>query len=118
MALASTLKNVSSKLIKKFGDTVIIKKIQKGTYNPDTGKTEDIIIPYATKGIAEDYVSEYTAAGDLKITLVFSHGISLSDLVTYQGRDRAILSVRKISIQDSIIIYEVVVSGDAVQKVE
>lgn len=116
MALANTLKGVSAKILKKFGNDAILRKITIGAYDPTTGKTSDIIEDSPIKLVEEDSQKEYTSAGDSIVTLVSSVEINESDKIVYKDKERDIINVIDVSMQNVNIIYQLAISGDATKR--
>ena len=119
MSFASGLKGISKKLIDKYGNDIILKVTTLGTgFDPVTFlPIGDVLTTYNTKGVEEDYISERTTSGDLKITFYLDTDIQNLDSIIASGTDRTVLSLRKISSQNVVIIYEAVLSGDGLVQV-
>jgi len=117
MALSNTLKKVSAKLIKKFGNDLTLTKIIKGVYDPLQGTTVDSIITINTKGTDQDYISEHSQAGDMKITFVSDEKLDAFDKCTYRGTEREIKSIQEVGMENLTVIYQIIVTGDARQQV-
>lgn len=113
MGLAPSLKKVSAKFIKQFGNDLILTKVTEGAYNPATGEAAKTTTTITTKAIDEDYISEHSAAGDMMVTFVSDVEVDAFDTATYRGRTREIKPIKQVAIQNSTIIYQAVLSGDA-----
>lgn len=113
MGLSATLKNTAESLINTFGNTLVLSSIVEGAYDPLTGAPAQTITTITTKGIDEDYISEHSQAGDMRITFVSSTVIDAYDRATYKGKDREIKSIKQLNMTDETIIYEIIVTGDA-----
>lgn len=117
MALSKTLKKVSAKLINKFGNDLVLTKITEGAYDPSLGASATAPVIVTTKGIDEDYISEHSHSGDMKITFVSDTEIDAHDKCTYRGADRVIKSIQQVGMENLTIIYQIIVSGDAKEQV-
>jgi len=90
MALADSLKKVSSKVITKFGGNVTVRYVTAGSYNTTTGAITESESDTTIKGILEDVnlreVNELVQAGDKRLT------VAADDLATApETKDRVII---------------------------
>lgn len=91
MALADSLKKVSSKVITKFGGDVTVRIVTAGSYNTTTGAITESESDTTIKGILEDVnlreVNELVQAGDKRLT------VAADDLTTApETKDRVVIS--------------------------
>lgn len=91
MALADSLKKVSSKVITKFGGDVTVRIVTAGSYNTTTGAITESESDTTIKGILEDVnlreVNELVQAGDKRLT------VAADDLTNApETKDRVVIS--------------------------
>jgi hypothetical protein len=110
--LARTLKKTAKKLINQFGNDLTLKQITEGAYNPATGQPALTIVTVVTKGIDEDIISG-EHEGDMTLTFVSDTVLDAFDKAVYRGKERDILAISQVAIQNSTIIYQAIVTGDA-----
>ena len=90
MALADSLKKVSSKVITKFGGDVTVRYVTAGSYNTTTGAITESESDTTIKGVLEDVnlreVNELVQAGDKRLT------VAADDLTTApETKDRVVI---------------------------
>lgn len=117
MALSKSLKKLSAKLIAKFGNDLTLSKITQGDYIPSLGKSEESIIKIITKGVDKDYLGEHSSTGDMKITFVSDVAVDAFDKCVYRGKEREIINIQEVGMENLTIIYEIIVTGDAREQV-
>lgn len=115
MALSPTLIKQAKKLINKYGNTLVLKKITQGVYDPNTGESVDVVDSINTKGIDEEGFGENE--GDMVVTFYTDNVIDAFDKVDYRGKERDIIAINQISIEDTTVVYQAIVTGDAREKV-
>ena len=91
MALADSLKKVSSKVIAKFGGDVTVRIVSAGAYDTSDGTISETESDTTIKGILEDVnlreVNELVQAGDKRLT------VAADDLTTApETKDRVVIS--------------------------
>ena len=115
MALADSLKKVSSKVITKFGGDVTVRIVTAGTYNTTTGasaeSTSDTAIKGVVEGISKAEVNDLIQAEDKRLT------VAADDLATAPGtKDRVVISsvvyqiiaVNTVEQDNTAITYELI----------
>lgn len=112
MSLSTNLKAVSKKLIDKFGNSVTLHVKTLGAWDPLTMTQTIIETDYSTKGVSEDMRGEYNSGGDVMLTFYLDTDIKEVDNITVSGTKRAVLSLQKVEAQDTVIIYQALLSGD------
>ena len=90
MALADSLKKVSSKVIAKFGGDVTVRIVSAGAYDTSDGTISETESDTTIKGILEDVnlreVNELVQAGDKRLT------VAADDLTTApETKDRVVI---------------------------
>lgn len=73
MALATSLRNIASKLVGKFGGAATIRRVTLGAYNTATGAAAETTADTVVNGVLEDVnlreVSDLIQAGDKRLTV-------------------------------------------------
>lgn len=120
MSIATAARKPIAKVIKMIGNDLTLRHIEHGVYDEITGMYGEVEHTYLTKALDRDYISEHSAAGDMMITFVIeadydAHEIDAFDMATYLGTTRSMIKVKQVSLQNTTIIYQAVLTGDAVK---
>ena len=107
MALNTTLKNVATKLIKKFGRSVTLINEVQGAYDPEVGNTitqttetiMGLISAYSTK----DYKEDLVLMGDAPFYT--THPIDKTNKLTFDGKSYVVTFVESYPVNASIVLY-------------
>ena len=91
MALATSLRKITSNLVKQFGGTVTYRQVTSGAYNTTTGAVTETESNTTIKGVLEDVrkseINELVQESDKKLT------IAAADLaITPNLADRVVIS--------------------------
>jgi hypothetical protein len=115
MALATSLRNVASKLMAKFGGEVIIRRVTLGAYNTTTGTAAETTSDTELRGVLEDVnlreVNDLIQAGDKRLTIAAADTAApptMADRVIIAGRTLQVIEVRTIEQDNEPITYELI----------
>ena len=115
MALATSLRNVASKLMAKFGGEATIRRVTPGIYNPTTGTVSEVVADTALRGVLEDVnlreVNDLIQAGDKRLIVAAADTAApptMADRVVIAGRTLQVIEVRTIEQDSEPITYELI----------
>jgi hypothetical protein len=115
MALATSLRNVASKLMAKFGGEAIIRSVTLGAYNPTTGTAAETTSDTELRGVLQDVnlreVNELIQAGDKRLLIAAADVAAVPttpDRVIIEGRTLQIIQVQTIEQDNTAITYELI----------
>lgn len=107
MALNNTLKNVATKLIKKFGRSVILITSTAGEYDPDTGatitETETTITGLIANYQTKDYKEGLIAMGDAPFYTTTE--ITKDHKLKFDNKKYVVTFVESYPVNASIVLY-------------
>ena len=108
MSFASNMQNVADSLITKYGNDIEIIEVQKGTYNPTTGKDSatTVVHPfkaYVSNFTVEEMDSDNFTIDDFKVMVQTDLPITRDWLVSVQGVHMKIISKYFITTQNESI---------------
>lgn len=115
MALATSLRNVASKLMAKFGGEVTVRRVTLGAYNTTTGTAAETTSDTELRGVLEDVnlreVNDLIQAGDKRLTIAAADTAApptMADRVIIAGRTLQVIQVRTIEQDNEPITYELI----------
>lgn len=106
MALSNTLKNVATKLIKKFGRKMTLVSSTSGDYDPDgttTTQTESAIIGLISNYATKDYKEGLIAMGDAP--LYTTTEITKEHKLKFDNKSYVVTFVESYPVNESIVLY-------------
>lgn len=106
MALSNTLKNVATKLIKKFGIKMILVSSTVGDYDPDgttITQSESDIIGLVSNYATKDYKEGLIAMGDAP--LYTTTEITKDHKLKFDNKSYVVTFVESYPINESIVLY-------------
>jgi hypothetical protein len=107
----------AQKLLNAYGDTGILRKVTRGSYDPDTGETLDVYDDYEVKVLREEVTllpnqePNAALAYQSKITIQTDLDIKEDDILILSTGEQNIVQVTPIGIEDGIVIFELLVQG-------
>lgn len=116
MALATSLRQVASKLTNKFGGTVTFRRVNNNAYNATTGTVDEInVVDTVTRGVLQDInlreVNDLVQATDKRL-IIAAADLSLapdtSDRVVIGGISHQIIRIDTIEQDNTAITYELI----------
>ncbi len=115
MALATSLRNVASKLMAKFGGEATIRRVTLGAYNPTTGTAAETTSDTELRGVLQDVnlreVNELIQAGDKRLLIAAADVAAVpttADRVIIASRTLQIIQVQTIEQDNTAITYELI----------
>jgi PKD repeat protein len=115
MSLASSLKKVAGKTIKRFGGDVTIRYVTEGSYNTTTGAITRTTSDVTIKGVLEDVnqreVNELIRASDKRLTVAanaLTTAPETNDLVVIGSVVHEIIEIKTQEQDNTAITYELV----------
>ena len=115
MSLATSLQQVASKLMARFGTSVTLRQVAPGVYNPETGTVSRTTTDYTVLGIFEavrqNQVSDLIKATDRKFTFAAADVSVIpttADRLIYGTTELEIIEVTRVEHEALNIIYELI----------
>jgi hypothetical protein len=115
MALASSLQNTASKLMRKFGGALTYRRVVSDLYNTETGSMTQATTDYNLRGVLKDVkareVNELIQAGDKRLFIAATDLAvtpSTADRVIISTISHQIINVQTIEQDNQSITYELV----------
>lgn len=115
MTLATPLRKVASKLMAKFGGTVVIRRVTPGAYNTTTGAIAETTVDTTVSGVLEDVnareVNELVQAGDKKLTIAaadVANAPTTTDRVVINSISHQVIRVQTVEQDNTAITYELI----------
>ena len=115
MSLATSLQQVASKLMARFGTSATLRQVTPGVYNPETGTVSRTTTDHTVLGIFEavrqNQISDLVKATDRKFTFAAAD-ISVipttADRLIYGSTELEITEVTRIEHEALNIVYELI----------
>ncbi len=111
MSFSSNAKALADRLIKKYGDSVVLVERVLGGYDPTTGKDQVTLTNYSRKGQVTNYSvaemsSDNITVDDLQVIVRVDLDITRDWTVTYANKSWKIIDIVKIRTQDNTVIHK------------
>jgi len=110
--LLDNLRSMSDRLTGKYGNTIVLHEVMQSGVNLDTGLPVVNETPHNIKAVAMPYdsseiIDNVVNIDDVKFLIyAFDFEVTKNWYITMGGNDYAILHIKKTTIQDGNIIYE------------
>ena len=115
MALATSLRNVASKLMAKFGGEVTVRRVTLGAYNTTTGAAAETTSDTELRGVLQDVnlreVNELIQSGDKRLTIAAADTAAvptMADRVIIAGRTLQVIQVQTTEQDNEPITYDLI----------
>lgn len=113
MALNTTLRGVSSKLMAKFGGEATIRRVTPGVYDSATGTVTETVADAVVRGVLDNVnireVNDLIQAGDKKLMIAAADVTAkpeTADRVLITGTEYQVVRVNTIEQDNMPIVYE------------
>ena len=115
MALSSSLKKASAKILNKLGGNGTLRKITNGSYDTSTGSISESVSDTVIKGFLEDIqkseINDLIRQKDKKLTISangLSSEVTPQDRIIIVGNEYQIIQVNKNEQNNEVITYELI----------
>ena len=111
MSFATNQNATAQRLITKYGNTMTLKSVTKGTYDPATGTTgADTIIETPIKGTFEQFSSDEIKGdilqGDIKVLVALDFVPDTKSKLVFNSVSYSIIDISPTIAQDTTIMYQ------------
>lgn len=106
----------AARLLTRFGASATLKRVTTGVYDPSTGTTPVTTTELATTAAVFAYDQKYIDGtlilqGDQRAYIAPANEPKQGDLLTWQGKDLAVVAVKPISPAGVPVVYEAQLRG-------
>ncbi len=109
MSFSANMKKVAVRLLNKYGNDIMLVIRSGGVYNPITAETDYIVVntparAYVGNFTVDELSSDNVNAMDMKVIISVDTHIIKDDILSIEGNEVQIISVRTVTTQNANIV--------------